>query len=137
MANFANWESQLQARANEMLAQRIAPLKAEIERLQGAVSEIGSRLAEQESVITGEESSGLIEEIKRWFDDRASKVEEDFKSRLAAAAAASREADIQIEELRDQLEASRRALAMSAAAAAQLSSQSGSFDAFKTAVEDI
>ena len=65
MANFANWESQLQARANEMLERRIAPLKTEIDRLQGAVSEISSRLAEQDSGITGAESSGLIEEIKR------------------------------------------------------------------------
>src|SRR5262249_25566105 len=115
MANFANWESQLQARANEMLARRIAPLKTEIDRLQGAISEIGSRLAEQDSVITGAESSGLIEEIKRWFDESTAKVEEDFKSRIEEAAVnARREAEIQVEELREQLEASQ-ALAMAVA----------------------
>ncbi len=138
MANFANWESQLQARADEMLARRTLALKAEVERLQGAISEIGSRLAEQDGVIAGEESSSLIEEIKRWFNDRVAKVEEDFKSRLEDAAAnARREAEVQIEDLRKQLEASRRALAMSAAASPQPSSQSASFEAFTTASEDI
>lgn len=136
MANFANWESQLQARANEIFERRAHALKAEIERLEGAISEIGSRLAEQDSVITGEESSSLIEEIKRWFSDRAAKVEEDFKSRLAAAANARREAEVQIEELREQLEASHRA-AMRVASSPQPSFQSASFEAFKTAVEDI
>src|SRR5262249_35812616 len=108
MRAFENWESQLQARAGEMLARRIAPLKAEIERVQGAISELGSRLAEQDRVVTDSESSSLIEEIKRWIDDRAAKAEEDFKPRLEeAAAGARREADLQIEDLRGQLEASR------------------------------
>ncbi|HMB29911.1 MAG TPA: hypothetical protein VKS99_17505, partial [Blastocatellia bacterium] len=136
MANFANWESQLQARANEMLARRIAPLKTEIDRLQEAVSEIGSRLARQDSGITGAESSGLIGEIKRWFDESTAKVQENFKSRIGEAAAnARREAEIQVEELREQLEASRVALTMTVASSPQSSSQS--FETFKTAIEDI
>lgn len=138
MANFANWESQLQARANEMLARRTRALKAEIERLQEAISEIGSRLAEQDGVIAGEESSSLIEETKRWFSDRVAKVEEDFKSRLEDVAAnARREAEDQIEMLREQLEASRMALTMSMASSPQSSSRSASFEAFTTACEDI
>src|SRR5262245_40362317 len=134
MGNFDNWESQLQARANEMLARRIAPLKAEIERLQGAISEIGSRLTEQEGAITSDESSGLIEEIKRWFEESTAAVEENFKSRLEeAAATARREAEIQTEELREQLEASRAlAIALSSSQSA-----SRSFEAFKAAIEDI
>jgi hypothetical protein len=136
MADFANWEDQLQARANEMLARRIAPLKTEIERLQGAISEIGSRLAEQDSRITGDESSGLTEEIKRWLEESTAKVEEDYKSRLEEAAAnARREAEIQIEELREQLEASRKALTMAETSPPQSFSQS--FETFKAAVEDI
>ena len=136
MANFANWESQLQARVNETLARRIASLKTEIERLQGTVSEISSRLAEQDSGITGDESSGLIEEVKRWFDESAAKVEEDFKSRLEEAAAnARREAEIQIEELREQLEAGRMAASMATASSPQ--SFSRSFETFKAAIEDI
>jgi hypothetical protein len=134
MGNFENWESQLQARANEMLARRIAPLQAEVERLQGAISEIGSRLTGQDSAITGDESSGLIQEVKRWFEESTAKVEENFKSRLEEAAAdARREAEIQIEELRKQLEASQ-ALAM---AAASSQSASRSFETFKAAIEDI
>src|SRR5262247_2830793 len=136
MADIANWESQLQARANEILARRIAPLKAEIERLQGAISEIGSRLAEQDSRITGDESSGLTDEIKRWLEESTAKVKEDFKSRLEEAAAnARREAEIQIEELREQLEASRKALITAEASSPQSSSQP--FETFKAAVEDI
>jgi hypothetical protein len=134
MGNFENWESQLQARANEMLARRIAPLKAEIERLQGAISEIGSRLTGQDGAITGDESSGLIEEIKRWFEESTAKVEENLKSRLEEAAAnARREAEIQIEELREQLEASRA----STMAVASSQSASRSFEMFKAAIEDI
>jgi hypothetical protein len=134
MGNFENWESQLQGRANEMLARRIAPLKAEIERLQGAISEIGSRLTGQDGVITVDESSGLIEEIKRWFEESTAKVEENFKSRLEEAAAnARREAEIQIEELREQLEASR-ALTM-AVTSSQAASRS--FETFKAAIEDV
>lgn len=138
MANFANWESQLQARANEMLARRTRALKAEIERLQGAVSEIGSRLADQGSVISGEESSSLIEEITRWLNDSTAKVEEDFESRLEDAVAdARREAEVQIEELREHLEASRRALTMSSAAAPQSAPQGALFEMFTTASENI
>jgi hypothetical protein len=134
MADFANWENQLQARANEILARRIAPLKTEIERLQGAISEIGSRLAEQDGRITGDESSGLTDEIKRWFEESTAKAEEDFKSRLEEAAAdARREAETQIEQLREQLEASR-AMTM---AVASSQSFSRSFETFKAAVEDI
>jgi len=136
MANFVNWESQLQARANEMLARRIAPLKTEIERLQGAITEIGSRLAEQDSSVSGDESSGLVEEIKRWFKESTAKVEVDFQSRLEEAAAnARREVEIQIEELREQLEASRQALTMAEATSPQSSSRS--FETFKAAIEDI
>src|SRR5215475_1961815 len=138
MAAFANWESQLQARADETLARRARELKDEFERLQGAISEIGARLTEQDRVVTGAESSSLIEEIKRWFGeraaiaeedfkdraakteedfkDRAAKAEEDFKDRLEETAASSRrEAEIQIEELREQLEASRQALTANSA----------------------
>jgi hypothetical protein len=136
MGNFENWESQLQARANEMLARRIAPLKAEIERLQGAISEIGSRLTGPEGAITGEESSGLIEEIKRWFEESTANVEENFKSRLEEATANARsEAEIQVEELREQLEASHQALAAATASSPQSSSRP--FETFKTAIEDI
>ncbi|MGH9937193.1 MAG: hypothetical protein ACREAM_13155, partial [Blastocatellia bacterium] len=138
MANFANWENQLQARANEILVRRTRELKAEIERLQGAISEIGSRLAEQDSVITGAESSSLIDEIRRWFNDSTAKVEEDFKLRLEDAVAnARREAEGQIEELREHLEASRRALTASAAAPPQSASQVALFELFTTVSEDI
>ncbi len=137
MADIATWESQLRARANEMLARRAEALSAEIERLQKAVSEIGSRLAEQRSHISGDESSGLIEEVRRWFDDQAAKLEEDFKARLEEAANARREAEAQIKELREQLEASRKALATYEASPPQLASQAALFEKFTAASEEI
>ncbi|MBO0862431.1 MAG: apolipoprotein A1/A4/E family protein [Chloracidobacterium sp.] len=169
MAAFANWESQLQARAEETLARRARELKDEFERLQGAISEIGARLTEQDRVLTGAESSSLIEEIKRWLDERAAKAEEDFRERTAkaeedfkeraakaeedfkeraakaeedfksrleeTAANARREADIQIEELREQLEVSRQALTATSLSSPQTISRS--FETFTTASEDI
>jgi hypothetical protein len=74
MAAFENWESQLQARANETLTRRARELKAEIDRIQATISEIGSRLSEQDRAMADAESSSLIEEIKRWFDDRTAKA---------------------------------------------------------------
>jgi hypothetical protein len=134
MAAFENWESQLQARANETLTRRARELKAEIDRIQATISEIGSRLSEQDRAMADAESSSLIEEIKRWFDDRTAKAEEDFQSRVEEAAAnARREAEIEIEDLREQLEASR-ALTMAVAAS---QSASRAFEMFKAAIEDI
>ena len=165
LAAFANWEAQLQVRENDRLARRIAPLKTEIERLQTNISEISSRLAEQESVTDEQEASGLLDHIKQWFSDSIAKAEEDFKSRLEeardeaaaaareeteksfqtrieqacaeAAARARREAEIQVEDMREQLEASRKALTMAVASSQQPPPQTGDFNTFKTAVEDI
>jgi len=164
-ADFANWEAQLQVRENELLARRIAPLKAEIERLQTNISEISSRLTEQESDITEQDTSSLLDHIKQWFSDSIAKAEEDFKSRLEearaeaaddareeteksfqtrieqacaeAAARARREAELQVEDMREQLEASRKALTMAVAASQQPPSQTAPFDTFRTALEDI
>ncbi len=166
-SNPAIWETQLRDRANVLLAQRIAPLKAEIERLQINISEISSRLNDQESGISEQESSGLLESIRRWFSVSAAKAEEDFKSRLEearaeiaatiaaredvekgfqhrieqacadAAAVARREAEVQLEDMREQLEASRKALTLAVSSAQQTSTQSVNFDAFKAAIEDI
>ena len=86
-ASFANFETQVLARANELLAQRVAPLKAEIERLQTNIAEIGSRLNEQEGAMTEGESSDLLDSIRQWFSDSNRQAEEDFKSRLEEARA--------------------------------------------------
>src|SRR5215471_1538516 len=77
VANFAhmgNWESQLQARANELIAQRVAPFKAEIDRLQSNISEISARLMEQENG-AAVDSSGLFDSIKQWIQDSSAKAE--------------------------------------------------------------
>ena len=166
-ANFANWEAQIRDRANELISQRVAPLKAEIERLQINVSELSSRLTEQESVISERESSDLLDSVRQWFSDSTAKAEEDFKSRLGearaeaeaaiasraeterdfqsrieqacaeAAAVARRESEIQIEDLREQLEASRKALTMAVASSQPAPSQTANYVTFKAAIEDI
>jgi hypothetical protein len=81
-----SWEAQLQQRANELLARRIGPLRAEVEHLQSSLAEISSRLLEQaQPEATEEESSGLLDHVKQWFADSSTKAEEDFQSRLAEA----------------------------------------------------
>jgi len=168
-AGLAGWEVQLQARANELLAQRIAPFKAEIERLQANVSELSSRLVEQEGATNEQDTSGLLDYVRQWFSDSTAKAEQDFELRLEearaevamsvreetreeaergfqarleqacseASAIARRESEAQIEDLREQLEASRKALTLAVSSSQQASSQTANFDTVKTAIEDI
>lgn len=109
--DLASWEAQLQARANELLAQRIGPLKAEIERLQANLAEIVSRLLEQtQTAPTEQETAGLLDYVRQWFSDSTARAEEDFKSRLEharheAAALARRDAE---REFETRLEQARR-----------------------------
>jgi hypothetical protein len=113
----ANWEAQLQERANELLAQRIGPLKAEVERLQASLTEITSHLLEQtQTVTTVQETSGLLDYVKQWFNDSTAKAEEDFKSRLeqarseaavTARAEAEQAFESRLEQARQQWQAGR------------------------------
>jgi hypothetical protein len=184
-----SWEAQLQARANELLAQRMGPLRSEIERLQATINEMSTRLIEQaQTETTQEETSGLLDYIRGWFNDSASKAEEDFAARLEqarnearaaareeaeeefkerlkqaardwedaqqmaneasfqrrleqacteAAAVARRESEVQIEDLREQLEASRKALTLAVSSAQSASAQSASFDQLRAAIDEI
>src|SRR5215510_3381014 len=183
----SSWETQLQQRANELLAQRIGPLKSEIERLQSSFNEISARLLEQaRSETTEEEGSWLLDTVRGWFNDSTARAEEEFNSRIEhirneaeaiarkdiekdfeskmekaridwhiaaqqtqqanesefqrrletacteAAAVARRESEVQLEDLREQLEASRKALTLAVSSA-----QNTSFDTLRTAIEDI
>jgi hypothetical protein len=179
-----SWEAQLQQRANELLAQRVGPLKAELERLQASFTEISAKLLEQaKPETTEEESAGLFEHVRQWFSDSSAKAEEDFQSRIEqvraeatqtareeterevqrrldnaravwqtewqeanevefqkrletacaeAAGVARRESEAQLEELREQLEASRKALTL-----ALSSAQVSNFDSLRAAIETI
>jgi hypothetical protein len=182
-----SWEAQIQARANELLAQRTNALKAEIERLQSSIVEISARLDEQAQAAPDEqETAGLLDYVKQWFSDSSAKAEEDFQARLdqarreaadaafeeaerdfqgrleqarhewqagqmseevfqrrletacaEAAAVARREADTQIEDLREQLEASRKALTLAVSSSQSASSQAANFDAIRAAIDEI
>lgn len=162
----SEWESQLLARANEFINQRVGSLKSEVERLQSAISEINSKLAEQtQPVATETESAGLLDFVKGWFNDSTTKAEQEFESRLVAARAewestaqqaneeefqkrleqactdaaaiARRQAESQAEDLREQLEASRKALTLAVSSAQSAASQSAGFETLKSSVEDI
>jgi hypothetical protein len=93
------WESQFQAHTAQILAQRIGPLRAEIEGLQSTINEISERLLEQAQASstgpTEEETSGLINYVREWFKDSSSKAEREFQTRLeevrAETEAATRE----------------------------------------------
>jgi hypothetical protein len=182
-----SWEAQIQARANELLAQRTNALKAEIERLQSSVVEISARLDEQAQAAPDEqETAGLLDYVKQWFSDSSAKAEEGFQTRLdqarreavdaaieeaerdfqaqleqarrewqagqmseevfqkrletacaEASAIARREADTQIEDLREQLEASRKALTLAVSSSQSASSQSANFDVIRAAIDEI
>ncbi len=183
------WEAQLQAHASEVLARRIGPLKAEVERLQSTISEISARLIEQtQTAPTEAETSGLLDYVRQWFSDSKTKAEEEFESRLAnarqeataaareeaerefpsrieqvklewesaslqageeafqkrlelacaeAAAVSRRESEAQIEDLREQLEASRKALTLAVSSAPTATAQSAGFELLRTAVDEI
>jgi hypothetical protein len=162
----SGWEAQLQARANEFVNQRIGSLKSEIERLQSTISEISSKLTEQsQPVATEAESTGLLDYVREWFSDHTSKTEQEFETRLAnaraewesaaaqtneeafqkrlelacteASAIAHRQSEGQIEDLRDQLEASRKALTLALSSAQSAASQSSNFEQLKSAIEEI
>ncbi|MDQ3012106.1 MAG: hypothetical protein M3X11_15535 [Acidobacteriota bacterium] len=151
---------------NQSVGQRIGSLKTEIERLQSTINEINSKLTEHsQTEVTEQESSGLLDTIKQWFSDSNDKAEQQFQSRLAearsdletslqqsqeaefrkrleqacseAAAVARREANTQIEELREQLEASREALTIAVSSAQSAGAQASSSDHLKSAIEEI
>lgn len=153
-----SWEAQLQARANEFLNQRVGTLKSEIERLQSTIAEIGAKLTEQaQPVATPEESSGLLDYVRQLFSDSTSKAEQDFEKRLTdaqqsnetefqkrlenacseAAAIARRESESQIEDLREQLDASRKALTLAVSSSQSAASQASSLEQLKSAIEEI
>lgn len=77
-----------------------------------------------------------------WETSARESQEAEFQKRLEqacteAAAIARREADTQIEELREQLEASRKALTLAVSSAQSSAAQASSFDHFKSAIDDI
>ena len=162
----SDWEAQLQARANEFVNQRLGSLKAEVERLQSTIVEISSKLVEQaQPVATQEESAGLLDYVRQWFNDSTAKAEQDFEKRLAdarvewessaqqtneaefqkrlenacaeSAAIARRESEGQMEDLREQLDASRKALTLAVASSQTAASQSSNMEQLKTAIEEI
>jgi hypothetical protein len=103
--NAQSWEAQLQQRANELLAQRIKPLKAEIESLQSSVNEISARLLEQtRPETTEEEGFWLVDHVRQWFTTSNAEVEQGFNARLEQT---RREAE---EEYNHQLDRTRQEL---------------------------
>jgi hypothetical protein len=81
-----SWEYQLQIRANELIIQRTTQLRSDLERLQSTINEITGRLIEgTRAVPTAQETWGLLDYVKRWFDDSALSAEEEFKTRLEQA----------------------------------------------------
>jgi len=159
------WESQLKARANEFLTGRIGSVKSEIEKLQATITEISESLTRQFESVPEEEETGFIDHIRGWFDDSRSKAEKEFDDRLEkarqeweeasrqsveesvqkrlesacveAAAVARRESEAQLEDLREQLEASRKALTLAVSSSQSASAQQTAFDNLRQGVIEI
>lgn len=160
-----SFESQLQSRAAEFLAGRIAPVKAEIERLQATISEISESLASHAGQEPSEDEGGFFDHLRQWFTETKSRAEEEFQSKLEAArqewdsltrqsiqdefekrletscaeaaAVARRDAEAQAEDLREQLEASRKALKLAVSSAQTASAQQSAFEDLRSGVIEI
>ncbi len=81
-----DWESQFQAHTARILAQRIDPLRAEIEGLQSTINEISERLLAQAQAYsagsTEDETSELLNFVRQWFKYSNSKADREFQIRL-------------------------------------------------------
>jgi len=160
-----SFESQLKSRAAEFLTGRIAPVKAEIERLQATISEISESLASHAGQEPSEDEGGFFDHLRQWFNETKSRAEEEFQSKLEAArqewdsltrqsiqdefekrletscaeaaAVARREAEAQAEDLREQLEASRKALKLAVSSSQTASAQQAAFEDLRSGVIEI
>jgi small-conductance mechanosensitive channel len=99
-----NWEAELHQRLGELLANRLNPLKSELEQLQATFSAVSNRLLEQTQFApTAAETASLTAQVSEWLQTEAVKTEQNFQSRLEIELASARE---QLEtELQQRLEA--------------------------------
>jgi hypothetical protein len=112
-----NLEAELQQLASALLANRLAPVRLELERLQATFAEVTARLHEQlQPTATPEEISGVSSQVQSWLNATTAKLEQDFQAQLRAELEQARaelsasmqqqfEADLQI-----QLEQHRQAI---------------------------
>jgi hypothetical protein len=96
-----------------------------------AEEDFKSRLEEARAEVAASARKETREEAERGFQARLE------QACAEAATIARREAEAQIEDLREQLEASRKALTLAVASSQQASSQTANFDTIKTAIEGI
>jgi hypothetical protein len=94
-----NLEAELQQHASSLLANRLAPLKAELERLQATFAEANARMLEQiQPLATPEETAGLTTQVQSLLEAASAKAEQDVQERLRA----------EVERTRDELSTSMR-----------------------------
>ena len=94
-----NLEAELQQHASSLLANRLVPLKAELERLQATFAEANARMLEQiQPTAATEETAGLATQVQSWLEAATAKAEHDFQERLRA----------EVERTREELSASMR-----------------------------
>lgn len=95
-----NWEAELHQRASELLANRLNPLKAELEQLQA----ISARLQEQVEISpTTTDIAAVSAHVNEWLQAQARQTEAEYQTQLQQALTTAR---VQIaDEVRGQLEA--------------------------------
>jgi hypothetical protein len=122
----------------QWLSEQAARAEADFQsRLEQACAEAAGATREQAEM---DFQTRLEQAHREW--QAGQPTEEDFQKRLEqacaeASALARRESEIQIEDLREQLEASRKALTLAVSSAQSASSQPANFSAIKTAIEEI
>jgi hypothetical protein len=158
-----NWEAELHQRLGELLANRLNPLKSELEQLQATFSAVSNRLLEQTQFApTAAETASLTAQVSEWLQTEAVKTEQNFQSRLEIELASAREqletelqqrleaefqtkleqsifatqreTEVELEQLRNQLAVLQASQPLHTAAAASLSANN---TLLKTAIEDV
>ena len=118
-----NLEAELQQQASSLLANRLVPLKLELERLQATFADVTARLLEQlQPAVTPEDISGLSGQVQSWLNAATTRLEQDFETRLRnelAQARAELSASMQQQfeaDLQTRLEQSEQAIRREAGA---------------------
>lgn len=157
------WETELHARTAELLAERLAPLQTEVERLQTTLTELSAQLLEKtRTVATTEETAGITAQVRDLLQDQLTQAEQAFQQKLQAEVeqarvqavaetrqefeaemqtrldlshqAGQREAAGEIEQLRTQLASLASGAAVTPSAAP---TTTASHNLLKTAIEEI
>ena len=116
MSENQNWQEQLQQRAGDLVARRLADFATELQTVQSSLNGIREKLQTGSTAVTAEETSGLQECLDQARYSAIQEVEVGYQARMEQAVQQTREEtatqlrqeyEAQIQDLRAQLEAAQ------------------------------